>query len=175
MITTERSYAITRAAAAKFRAAIVKAENTARPPNVHPKAHQASLEALRAQLADLERDLKAYERMKRGDATFEPAPLESIGQLLIQARITRGWKQRELADRVGVAEQQIQMYEQTGYVRASLTRLREVAQALGATVTTTIALVALPRDFTTSERSSRAPSGSHRRQPRRRRPASVSS
>lgn len=53
----------------------------------------------------------------------------------MKARIIRGWTQGRLAEALGVAEQQVQRYEYTGYRSASLTRLCEVAAALDVTVT----------------------------------------
>jgi len=149
MITTERAYKITRAAAAKFRTAIAAAESGARAPASTPAAVvKMTTAAMRAQLAALERELEVYDRMKRGDAEFRPAPLEDLGALLVQARIARGWTQKELGDQVGVLMQQIQNYEQTGYARASLTRLREVALALGSTITTTLELTSIVKELT---------------------------
>lgn len=61
--------------------------------------------------------------------------MAGLATLLIKARIVRGWTQRRLADALGVAEQQIQRYESTGYRSASLARICDVAEALGVAVT----------------------------------------
>jgi transcriptional regulator with XRE-family HTH domain len=50
---------------------------------------------------------------------------------LIQARIARGWTQRELAARLGLRMQKIQQYEATEYAGGSVTRIRDVLSALG--------------------------------------------
>ena len=42
-----------------------------------------------------------------------------------------GLSQKELADRIGLKEQQIQRYEATEYASASLTRIQEIIGALG--------------------------------------------
>ena len=55
--------------------------------------------------------------------------LEDLAARLIKARIVRGWSQRQLADLLGVAEQQAQRYEATGYRSASLARTLEVPGA----------------------------------------------
>ena len=52
----------------------------------------------------------------------------------MQARIAAGLNQKDLADRLGLKEQQVQRYEATGYQSASLARLREVVDALGVKV-----------------------------------------
>jgi HTH-type transcriptional regulator / antitoxin HigA len=53
----------------------------------------------------------------------------------VKARIARGWSQRRLAAGLGVAEQQVQRYEATGYRSASLARILDVAATLGITIT----------------------------------------
>jgi HTH-type transcriptional regulator/antitoxin HigA len=58
-----------------------------------------------------------------------------LATLLIKARVARGWTQRQLADELGVAEQQVQRYESTGYRSASLARICDVAAALDVTIT----------------------------------------
>ena len=62
--------------------------------------------------------------------------LDSLGTVaelpatLIKARIARGLSQKDLADRIGLKEQQIQRYEATDYASASLTRIKEFVSAL---------------------------------------------
>jgi predicted nucleotidyltransferase/DNA-binding XRE family transcriptional regulator len=58
-------------------------------------------------------------------------PLTDIGQQLVTARIARGLSQRELAERVGVHQQQIARWEKEGYGCVSLARLSRVAEVLG--------------------------------------------
>ena len=53
-----------------------------------------------------------------------------LPMLLIKARIAGGLTQRELADRMGLKEQQIQRYEATDYAAAKWSRIREVADVL---------------------------------------------
>lgn len=48
----------------------------------------------------------------------------------MQARIARGWTQKDLADRLRLDEQKIQDYEATDYQGASLARIRAVVRAL---------------------------------------------
>jgi transcriptional regulator with XRE-family HTH domain len=50
---------------------------------------------------------------------------------LIEARIAARLTQHALADRLGVAEQQIQRWEANGYAGVGLDRLQDVADALG--------------------------------------------
>ncbi len=47
-------------------------------------------------------------------STFEASSLAELPNLLVKARVARGWTQRDPADAVDVAEQQMQRYEATG-------------------------------------------------------------
>ena len=53
-----------------------------------------------------------------------------IGARLIEARIAQGLSQRELANRLGLHQQQVARWER-GYLRVSLSRLSAVAGLLG--------------------------------------------
>ncbi len=67
----------------------------------------------------------------RGAPRLESYPLStiSLGFLFVHAS-RQELSQRQLADRLGLKEQQIQRYEATQYASASLSRLREVAAEL---------------------------------------------
>jgi len=60
--------------------------------------------------------------------------LAELSTVLVKARIARGWTQRQLAEALGMAEQQIQRYEANDYRSTSLARLCDIANALGVTV-----------------------------------------
>ena len=59
------------------------------------------------------------------------ASFAELPRALIQSRIALGLSQKELAERLGLKEQQIQRYEATEYAGASVQRIQEVIQALG--------------------------------------------
>jgi HTH-type transcriptional regulator/antitoxin HigA len=97
--------------------------------------------AVRSQAADLEAEITESELLHSGRLTiFEAGSLAELAHALIKARIARGWTQRRLADALGIAEQQIPRYEATGYASASLARLCDVADALGAEVKEVVTL-----------------------------------
>lgn len=56
--------------------------------------------------------------------------LENIGVELIQERKNLGWTQKQLADKLGITEQQIQKLEKNKYATARLDTLIRVARAL---------------------------------------------
>ena len=99
---------------------------------IHPLILKAQEEAVRSQLTDLKADLREYETLKAGK--FKLDQLETVKEiptLLIKARIAQGLSHKDLAERLGLKEQQIQRYEATDYASARLSRIREVAGALG--------------------------------------------
>ena len=129
MITNERQYQISKAQIAKFRTAIDAPDANTRA--LHPRAQKALREAARSQLDDLLAEVADYEQLRDGRLT--PITAESIADLapaLIKARIMRNWTQKELAEKLAVAEQQVQRYEATQYKGVSVERLQAVADAL---------------------------------------------
>jgi len=133
MIKNERQYRITKAQATKFRQAVEEFSRERRPGDaVHPKLRKAQGEAMRSQLADLEAEIEDYEALRSGERkVLELDSFDQLPRALIEARIASGLSQRELADRLGLKEQQIQRYEATDYASASFTRMKEVVEALG--------------------------------------------
>ncbi len=134
MIKNERQYRITKAQADRFSRTLRSLEGrSGGAEDVHPLIARAREDALRSQMEDLEREMREYESLKAGQAQTAGLDLVSeLSELLIRARISQGMSQRDLAERVGVKEQQIQRYEATDYASASLNRIREVAGALEA-------------------------------------------
>ena len=134
MIKNERQYRITRAQADRFSQTLDSLRQ--RPSDaegVHPLIAKAQEDALRSQLADLEGELREYESLRAGKFPMdELSVVAELPTVLIKARIAQGLSQKDLAERIGLKEQQIQRYEATDYASASLTRIKEVVSALGA-------------------------------------------
>lgn len=127
MITNQRQYLNTKAEVSRFRDALAIPS----AKELHPKAAKAMREGLQSQLADLESEITEYEQLQYGNITaLEANSIVAIGEALIKARIVRNFTQKDLADRLDLAEQQIQRYEATAYRGVSAERLQEVADAL---------------------------------------------
>lgn len=137
MITNERQYQITQAQAAKFREAL----SAAPAEGLHPKALKAMRDGAQSQLAELEEQLAQYEALRSGPIeSFTVDSITGIGDALVKARIIRKLTQRALAERMAVAEQQIQRYEATRYAGVSIERLQAVADALKLRVSEVVTL-----------------------------------
>ena len=130
MIRNERQYIITKSQVKKFKKALD--DFTKKGSNTHPMLVKAQKEAMESQLSELENPVKEYEKLRSGkykvlkESSFENLPIE-----LIRARIALGLTQKQLAELVGLKEQQIQRYEETEYASASFSRLQEIIAALG--------------------------------------------
>ncbi len=88
--------------------------------------------SLAGQLADLDAQVREYEQLRDGQqAVSSVTSLGDLPDALVRARIAAGMSQRDLAAQLGLKEQQVQRYEADSYAGASLSRLREVMDALG--------------------------------------------
>ncbi len=135
MITNERQYRITKAQLKRFEDDI--ATHDARTPgaDVDPRIPQAMRDALASEADELRAQLEHYEQLR--DGTITGRDFDSLRELptaLIEARIAANLTQRALADRLGVAEQQVQRWEATAYGGVGLDRLQDIADALGSRV-----------------------------------------
>ncbi|NER51703.1 MAG: ImmA/IrrE family metallo-endopeptidase [Symploca sp. SIO1A3] len=133
MIKNERQYRITQAQLKKIEQAFTKlTESSSESEDVHPLLWKAQQDALQSKLSELREEIDEYEILKSGQQIMlELESLEELPLAVIKARIAAGLSQKELAERLGLKEQQIQRYENTEYASASFSRLVEVSQALG--------------------------------------------
>jgi len=128
MISNQRQYRISKARVEEFERAL---------ESLPAKSNQLTWDgiqrdAISSQLSDLRRELQEYEWLqKKGPDIVEVTALEDIPAALVKARIGAGLTQRDLADKLGLKEQQIQRYEAAAYATASLDRIRKVMNALG--------------------------------------------
>jgi ribosome-binding protein aMBF1 (putative translation factor) len=136
MITNERQYRITRAQLKRFDEA-AEAQTTRDPnPSVDPRIHAAMGDALSSEAEELRRQLHEYEQLRAGEIKARSlSSLTDLPRALIEARIAGHVTQKELADRLELAEQQIQRWEATNYAGVGVERMQNVADALGARIT----------------------------------------
>ena len=134
MIKNERQYRITRAQAERFERSLEELrQGNEDDEDLHPLIAKARKDAIRSQLSDLRSELREYEALKAGDFELDQLGVVSgLPAMLIKARIARGMSQRDLAERIGLKEQQIQRYEATDYASVSLSRIRDVVDGLNA-------------------------------------------
>ena len=134
-IKSERQYAVTKEWIGRFEESITGlAESPGPGDNLDPFMRDVLVRSQESQLETLKEDAAEYEALKAG--RLRRQRVEAFGELpeaLISGRIAAGLTQRQLGERLGLKEQQIQRYEATSYRSASLGRVEEVVRALGLT------------------------------------------
>jgi HTH-type transcriptional regulator/antitoxin HigA len=136
MIQNERQYKITQI---KLRDLQLDLATLDLPSNLHPRLMLARQNSLNTLIGELEQEIAEYDRLKSGQIT--QFPIESLADLprvAIEARIAAGLTQKELAEKIGVHEQQIQRYEANNYHAVGFDRLQEVMSALDITIGKTV-------------------------------------
>lgn len=143
MIVTDRQLTHAKAQAERFRTALAALESgSLDSTDLDPRLKAAQIDSVRADLTILERQIADFERLRDGEVrSFDADSLAELPRLLIQARIAAGLTQRQLADRLGLKEQQIQRYEATTYEGASFARMVDVADAIGLQVSKRLELI----------------------------------
>lgn len=135
MITNERQYRITRTQLKRFTDDLAAHDVRSPAADVDPRIHRAMRDALASEADELRAQLLRYEQLR--DGTITGRELDSLRELpvaLIEARIAANLTQRALADRLGVAEQQVQRWEATSYAGVGVERLQDIADALGSSI-----------------------------------------
>lgn len=132
MIHSDRQYNISKIQLAKFKEALAVAQNRV---SERQWLKKAEIDALESQIVDIEREMMEYDLLKSGEMSFsKTCSLENLPRMLVQARIASGMSQTDLAGKLNLKPQQIQRYETSGYMGASLGRLIEISSALGVNV-----------------------------------------
>lgn len=128
MIYSDKQYCISRGELDKLKNALAATEAL---PKDSEWVRELEINGLKSQIAEIEADLSYYNGLKTGEvAPSESISLETLPSILIQARIASGMSQADLASAIGRELQQIQRYEASEYVGASLSRLIEVSRVL---------------------------------------------
>lgn len=129
MIYSDKQYGVSSAQLAKLQDALAAAKERASDQEWLKKAE---INGLKSQIADIEAELAEYNLLKSGQVSFSKTyALEELPRVLVQARISSGMSQTDLAEKLGMKPQQVQRYEATSYMGASLGRLIEISKALG--------------------------------------------
>jgi ribosome-binding protein aMBF1 (putative translation factor) len=127
----EYTEAVVRVGQEKQRLAAQKAE--LKGMGLGPQQVKRALDPMSSFRQQLQEEVHAYERLKRG--RFDDLlNLRGLGQLLVSLRIARGLSQRELAERLGVHETQVSRDERNEYHNITLERAARVLEALGVEV-----------------------------------------
>jgi HTH-type transcriptional regulator / antitoxin HipB len=137
VIQNERQYKITQTKLREFEQelAAIEPENS----DLHPRQVIGWTNSYNLTIRKLKQEIEEYEQLKSGKVTNFPIDsLQDLPLVMIKARIAAGMTQKELAEKIGVQEQQIQRYEANNYRAVGFDRLQEVMSALDVTVSKAI-------------------------------------
>lgn len=98
------------------------------------------MDPIRSFHEQLQEEVASYERLKRGEFD-ELHNFDGLGRLLVALRISQGFSQRELAERLGVHESQVSRDERNEYHGLSMERANRILEALGVELTTSVSSV----------------------------------
>ncbi len=102
--------------------------------SLHPRQFKMRENGLQGTLTEIQEEIKKYDALKEKPMAIEIKSFAEIPIALIKARIASGMTQKDLAEKLGMKEQQIQRYEANQYGSAGFYRLAEVAEALEVTL-----------------------------------------
>jgi len=94
--------------------------------------YEIQQEFLLSQIEEIGDEIKQYDAYRLGYANkIMCQNFGEISNMLITARIARGWSQDALAEKAGLHTQQIQKYEANDYMEVKFSTLAQIADALG--------------------------------------------
>lgn len=128
MIQNEHQYKVTQNKLKDLEQALAELfqiENT-----LHPRQFSSRKNSLQMTIDNLRKEIEEYDALKQQQAPIKIASIQELPLALIRARISMGMTQKELAEKMGVKEQQVQRDEANQYSSAGFQRLIAVAQAL---------------------------------------------
>ena len=130
MIADEQQHRAAKAQARRLEQALQISKSSADPADPHLR--RAIIKGIRAQIEELHEEVAEYERLKASTVEdLELGALNELPLLLIRARVAQGLTRKDLAGRLGIAEQQIQHFESTNNASANLRRVLKIVRALG--------------------------------------------
>jgi HTH-type transcriptional regulator / antitoxin HipB len=106
--------------------------------SLHPRQFKMRESGLQGILAEVREEIEKYDALKEKPMVIEIESFAEIPVALIKARIALGMTQKDLAEKLGMKEQQIQRYEANQYGSAGFHRLTEVAEALEVTLNSSL-------------------------------------
>jgi uncharacterized protein (DUF433 family) len=139
VITDERQYAIAQAELRRFEKVAAEKQEQVPVTGIDPRIGEAMVDSFKGQAETLRNEVKRYEDLRDGRiGQRELGGLRDFPTALVEARIVAGLTQKQLGERLGVKEQQIQRWEKNLYAGVGVERLREVVDALGLEVKVTV-------------------------------------
>ena len=131
MIQNEHQYKVTQNKLKDLEQALV--ELLAIEKTLHPRQFSSRKKGLQLKIDSLSKEIEEYQGLKQ-QTSIKISSIQDLPTALIKARIALGMTQKELAEKMGVKEQQVQRDEANQYSSAGFYRIAEVAKALNITI-----------------------------------------
>jgi transcriptional regulator with XRE-family HTH domain len=128
MIKNEKQYQVTQKKLAEFKVALQLLLGN---QEMSPEEIEIRRGFTESQMEVFLEEMQEFEKLKGGKVPWlDLKSFSDISDMLIKARIAKGWNQGELADKLGLKAQQIQRYESTDYETASFARMMQIFDTL---------------------------------------------
>lgn len=141
MIQNEHQYKVTQNKLKDLEGALV--ELIKNKDTLRPRQFSSRQKGLQLTIDNLSHEIEEYESLKTQQTSIKITSIQELPIALIKARITMGMTQKELAQKLGIKEQQVQRDEANQYSSAGFHRITEVAKALDITIQETDVLLKL--------------------------------
>lgn len=128
MIQNQHQYQVTQNKLLDLERGLVELEKI--KDTLHPRQFLGRKNGLSKTISTLQQEISDYESLKQQQTSIKIASIKELPLALIRARIAMGMTQKELAEKMGVKEQQVQRDEANQYSSAGFRRIAEVADAL---------------------------------------------
>ena len=130
MIKNSKQAAITRAKLEGLKKDLASYKVTQKEV-LHPVRFELGVKAFQGMISDLNNQLESYEQLtKKAVNDFEGYRIHELAKVLIGARLARDMSQKDLGEKLGIQEQQIQRYELDDYTKASWSRILDIIRVL---------------------------------------------
>ncbi|MGL5793062.1 MAG: helix-turn-helix transcriptional regulator [Waterburya sp.] len=141
MIQNEHQYKVTQNKLKDLEGALV--ELIKNKDTLRPRQFSSRQKGLQLTIDNLSQEIEEYESLKTQQTSIKITSIQELPIALIKARIAMGMTQKELAQKLGIKEQQVQRDEANQYSSAGFHRITEVAKALDITIQETDVLLKL--------------------------------
>jgi HTH-type transcriptional regulator/antitoxin HipB len=131
VITNDYEY---RAAVASIQQAEEALQNADGNQTTSPESDTAVRAGIEVQLQKLRARVSQYEALRDGAVSEFEVDFGDLADALTFLRHASGMSQKELAEKLGLKQQQIHRYESQEYEQASFARLQEIVWALGTSI-----------------------------------------
>jgi HTH-type transcriptional regulator / antitoxin HipB len=129
MIKNQKQASITKSKLAELRNAKIEFES--KKTNFSSIENELSENALDSLIEDLENQIKTYESLVQGNFhCLKPKNIKDIPNILIAARLAQKMSQKDLAEILGIKEQQVQRYESLDFEGTSWERIVDFSTGL---------------------------------------------